>query len=107
MLLLVVTTEPSGSSGWEGTKVTHYSDVIMDTMRLKSPASRLFAQPFIPVQKKKTSKLRITGLCEGNSPVTVEFPAQWASDTEMVPFDDVIVCWINKWMSGSMGKWNG
>ena len=27
-------------------------------------------------------KLRVTGLCEGNSPVTCEFPAQKASNTE-------------------------
>ena len=27
-------------------------------------------------RSKKTSKLRVTGLCEGNSPVTGEFPAQ-------------------------------
>ena len=33
---------------------------------------------------KKTPKLRITGLCEGNSPVTGEFPAQKASITENV-----------------------
>ena len=31
---------------------------------------------------KKTSKLRVTGLCAGNSPVTGEFPAQRASDAE-------------------------
>ena len=35
-------------------------------------------------RSKKTSKLRVTGLCEGNSPVTGEFPAQRASDTENV-----------------------
>ena len=33
---------------------------------------------------KKTSKLRVTGLCEGNSPVTGEFPAQTASNAENV-----------------------
>ena len=33
---------------------------------------------------KKTSKLRVTGLCAGNSPVTGEFPAQMASNTENV-----------------------
>ena len=33
---------------------------------------------------KKTSKLRVTGLCEGNSPVTSEFPAQMASNAENV-----------------------
>ena len=38
---------------------------------LKSPASRLLTQLFIQgTEKKKTSKLCITDLCEGNSPVT-------------------------------------
>ena len=31
---------------------------------------------------KKTSKLRVTGLCAGNSPVTGEFPAQMTSNAE-------------------------
>ena len=35
-------------------------------------------------RSKKTSKLRVTGLCAGNSPVTGEFPAQKASDAENV-----------------------
>ena len=33
---------------------------------------------------KKTSKLRVTGLCVGNSPGTGEFPAQMASNAENV-----------------------
>ena len=33
-------------------------------------------------RSKKTPKLRVTGLCEGNSPVTGEFPAQMASNAE-------------------------
>ena len=33
-------------------------------------------------RSKKTSKLCVTGLCEGNSPVTSEFPAQRASNVE-------------------------
>ena len=41
--------------------------------RLKSPASRLFTQPFTQAQMK-----------EGNSPVTLEFPAQMARDAENV-----------------------
>ena len=40
---------------------------------------------------KKTSKLRVTGLCAGNSPETGEFPAQMVSNAEMFPFDDVIM----------------
>ena len=36
-------------------------------------------------RSKKTSKLRVTGLCAGNSPGTGEFPAQMASYAENVP----------------------
>ena len=39
-------------------------------------------------RSKKASKLRVTGLCEGNSPVAGEFPAQRASNAEN---DDVIM----------------
>ena len=35
-------------------------------------------------RSRKTSKLHVTGLCEGNSPVTGEFPAQRASNAENV-----------------------
>ena len=37
-------------------------------------------------RSKKTSKLRVTGLCAGNSPGTGEFPAQMASNAENVSF---------------------
>ena len=36
------------------------------------------------LRSKKTSKLRVTGLCLGNSPVTGEFPAQRASNSKNV-----------------------
>ena len=35
-------------------------------------------------RSKKTSKFRVTGLCEGNSPVTGEFPAKMDSNAENV-----------------------
>ena len=35
-------------------------------------------------RSKKTSKLCVTGLCEGNSPVTGEFPTQRTSNAENV-----------------------
>ena len=38
----------------------------------------------IRCRSKKTSKLRVTGLCAGNSPRTGEFPAQMASYAENV-----------------------
>ena len=50
--------------------------------RLNSPASPLFTQPFIQAQMKENIKLRVTGLCDENSPVTGEFPAQRASNAE-------------------------
>ena len=40
---------------------------------------------------KKTSKLHVTGLWAGNSPVTGEFPTQMGSNAKMCPFDDVIM----------------
>ena len=42
-------------------------------------------------RSKETSKLRVTGLCVGNSPGTGEFPIQMASNAKMFPFDDVIM----------------
>ena len=40
---------------------------------------------------KKTSKLRVTGLCAGNSPGPVNSPHKWPVTRKMVPFDDVIM----------------
>ena len=42
-------------------------------------------------RSKQTPTLRVTGFCEGNSPVTGEFPAQKASNAENASFDDVIM----------------
>ena len=39
---------------------------------------------FFRHRSQRTPKLHVTGLCEGNSPVTGEFPAQGASDTKNV-----------------------
>ena len=47
--------------------------------RIDCLLNRLFGR-----RAKKTSKLRVTGLCEGNSPMTGEFPAQMASEAENV-----------------------
>ena len=46
-------------------------------------------------KSKKTSKLRVTGLCAGNSPETVEFPAQRASNGENVSIWWRNHVWIN------------
>ena len=41
----------------------------------------MLAQPFVQAQIKKF-KLCVTGLCEGNSPMTTEFPSHRASNAE-------------------------
>ena len=62
----------------------NYGDVIMSTIASQITSltivcllNRLFRH-----RSKQISKLRLTGLFEGNSPVTGEFPAQRASNAE-------------------------
>ena len=45
-------------------------------------------------RSKKTSKLRVTGLYERNSPMTGEFPHKGPVTRKMFPFDDVIMWWF-------------
>ena len=61
----------------EWKKQQHYNDVIIrvsNHQRLDCLFSRLFKR-----RSKKTSRFRVTRLCEGNSPVIGEFPTQMAS----------------------------
>ena len=51
--------------------------------QITSPTDFLLSR-FFRRRSKKTSKLRVTGLCVGNSPVAGEFPAQMASNAENV-----------------------
>ena len=70
------------SYGVSSNNRTHYNDVIMGAMRLKSPASRLFAQPFIQVQIKENIKASRHWPLWGE--LTGEFPAQRTSNAENV-----------------------
>ena len=42
-------------------------------------------------RSKKTSKLRVIGLCAGTSPGPVNSPHKWPVTRKMLPFDDVIM----------------
>ena len=79
----------------------HYSDVIMSPIAFQITSltivycllNRLFRSRW-----KITSKLRVTGFCAGNSPVTGEFPAQRVSNAENISIwwrhhDDLRQCW--------------
>ena len=57
--------------------------------------SRLFGR-----RSKKTSKLRVTGLCAGNSPGPVYSPHKWPVTRKMFSFDDVIIG-----VDGDDGMW--
>ena len=63
--------------------VVHYSDVMMGTM-VSQTTSLTIVYSTVYWGAKETSKLRVTGLCAGNSPATGEFPAQMASNAEKV-----------------------
>ena len=54
-------------------------DGVSNHRRLDYLLNRLFRR-----RLKKTSKLRVTGLCEGNSSVTGEFPAQRVNNAENI-----------------------
>ena len=45
-------------------------------------------------RSKKTSKLRFTGLCVGNSPGPVNSPHKGPVTRKMCPFNDVIMCLV-------------
>ena len=47
-------------------------------------STTVYSTVYSDADKKKASKLRVTGLCAGNSPETGEFPAQMASNGENV-----------------------
>ena len=77
----------------------HYSDVIitlrwrhndLDGVSNHQPHGCLLNRLFRR-RSKKTSKLRVTGLCVGNSPGPVNSPHKGPVTRKMFPFDDVIM----------------
>ena len=67
-----------------------------ESWRLKSPAARFLLNHLFRRRSKEASKLRVTCLCDGNSPVTGELPAQRASNAEKFSFHDVMM--ISWWL---------
>ena len=60
--------------------LNHYNDVIISAMASQITSVSIVCSTVGSGRSKKTSKLRVTGLYAGNSPVTGEFPAQRASN---------------------------
>ena len=63
-------------------------DDVSNHRRLAYLLNRLFRR-----RSKKKLKLCVTRLCEGNSPVTGEFPSQRASNAENVNAENVNISW--------------
>ena len=63
-------------------------DNVSNHQRLDCFLHRLFRR-----RSKKTSKHRVTGLCERNPPVTGGFPHKGPVTRKMFSFDDVTMCW--------------
>ena len=62
----------------------HYNEVIMSAMVSNHQPHDCLLKRLFTCRSKKTSKLCVTGLCEGNSSATSDFPAQMASNAENV-----------------------
>ena len=63
----------------------HYNDVIMGEIASQiTSLTIIYSIVYSDADQRKKSKLRVTGLCSGNSSETGEFPAQMASYVENV-----------------------
>ena len=60
----------------------HCSDIIMGAILSQIRPTSVYSTVYWGADKNKTSKLRVTDLCAGNSSLTGEFPAQMASNAE-------------------------
>ena len=63
---------------------SRYSVVTMSAMASQITVVSIVNSTVCSGDDKKTSKFRVTGHCEGNPPVTGEFPAQRVNNTENV-----------------------
>ena len=73
-------------------KCIHYNDVIISAIASQiTSLTIVYLTVYSDADKKKTPKLHVTDLYEGNSPVTSELPTQRPSNAEMIPVDDVIM----------------
>ena len=62
--------------GWNWWMLLHYNDVIMRSLAFQiTSLTIVYLNVYSRRRSKKTSKLRVPGLCAGNSPLTGEFPA--------------------------------
>ena len=70
----------------------HYDDVIMTTIASQiTSLTVVYSTVYSDADQSKHQKLRVTGLCVGNSPGPVNSPHKGPVTRKMFPFDDVIM----------------
>ena len=74
----------------QGIKSLHWHHNGHDGVSNHQPQGCLLNR-FFRRRSKKTSKFRVTGLCVGNSPGSVNSPHKGSVTRKMFPFDDVIM----------------
>ena len=77
------------------TSCHHYGDVIMGGIASQITSLDCLLNRLFRCRSKKTSKLRVTGLCAGNSPGPKNSPHKWPVTRKTFPFDDVIMRFIS------------
>ena len=80
----------SSSRAYHATETLHWRHNDHDSVSNHQPHGCLLNRLFRR-RSKKTSKLRVTGLCVGNSPGPVNSPHKGPVTRKMFPFDDVIM----------------
>ena len=81
-----------------------YDDFIMSAMAPQITSLTIICSSVYSGADKKISKLRVTALCAGNSPVTGEFPSQKASNAENVSIwwrHHILFCRFFLWWIGT------
>ena len=92
---------------WNATMTLHWRHNDHDGVSNHQPRGCLLNRLFRR-RSKKTSKLRVTGLCVGNSPWPVNSPHKGPVTRKMFPLDDVIMICIPVCFPGSVlfdGQW--
>ena len=75
---------------WKDTKLLYWSHIERDGVSNHQGLYCLLNH-FLRHREKKVAKLRVTGLCGRNPPMTVDCPHKGPVTRKMFPFDDVFV----------------
>ena len=87
-----------------GHRHCYYNDFIMGKMASQITNLTIAFSTIYPKRiSKKISKLQVTGLCAGNSPVTGEFPSQRASNVENLSIQWCHHGYANRLQRGPLG----